>query len=201
VVAGKFAKPGAGCANVPQLRAFHAPNPEAPGQLNADELRHLQAPLKARYKEDPKAALVTLRSVGRVEQSTLTCALETGKPGLPAGPHPAVGGGGSAACPGDMLLEALVACAGVTLASVATAMGIVLKHAKVAAEGDLDFRGTLGVSRDAPVGFTSIRCTFEIEAEAPPEKIQKLVELSERYCAILQTLRHSPALTVELTTL
>jgi uncharacterized OsmC-like protein len=166
--------------------------------MNADELRQLQTPLKARYKEDPKAALVTLRAVGRVEQSTLTCVLETGKPGVPAGPHPAVGGDGSAACSGDMLLESLVACAGVTLASVATAMGIELKQAKVVAEGELDFRGTLGVSREAPVGFTSIRCRFEIDAEAAPEKISKLVELSERYCVIFQTLKHSPALTVEV---
>lgn len=166
--------------------------------MNADELRHLQAPLKARYKEEPKAAHVTLRSVGRVEQSTLTCVLETGKPGVPAGPHPAVGGDGSTACSGDMLLEALVACSGVTLASVATAMGIELKHAKVVAEGELDFRGTLGVSREAPVGFTSIRCHFEIDSDAPAEKIQKLVELSERYCVIFQTLKHSPTLTVEM---
>src|SRR4051812_18920949 len=150
--------------------------------MNSDELRQLQAPLKARYKEDPKAALVTLRAVGRVDQSRLTCALETGKPGVPAGLHPAVGGDGSAACSGDMLLEALVACAGVTLASVATAMGIDLTMAKVVAEGELDFRGTLGVSRETPVGFTSIRCRFEIQAEAPPEKISKLIELSERYC-------------------
>ena len=166
--------------------------------MNADELRQIQAPLKARYKEDPGAALVTLRSVGRVEQGTLTCVLETGKPGIPAGPHPAVGGDGSAACSGDMLLESLVACAGVTVASVATAMGIVLTQAKVVAEGELDFRGTLGVARDAPVGFASIRCHFVIEADAPPEKIRKLVELSERYCVILQTLKHSPALTVEV---
>jgi uncharacterized OsmC-like protein len=168
--------------------------------MNSDELRHLQGPFKARYKEDPQAALVTLRSVGRVEQSTLRCVLETGKPGVPAGLHPAVGGDGSAACSGDMLLEALVACAGVTLASVATAMGIELKLAKVIAEGELDFRGTLGVSREAPVGFTSIRCLFEIEADAPADKIQKLVELTERYCVIFQTLKHSPALTVEVKT-
>jgi uncharacterized OsmC-like protein len=164
--------------------------------MNADELRHLQAPLKARYKEDPKAAQLRLRSVGRVEQSTLTCVLETGKPGVPAGLHPAVGGDGSAACSGDLLLEALVACAGVTMASVATAMGIDLRHAKVVAEGELDFRGTLGVTREVPVGFTSIQCLFEIEADAPAEKLQKLVELTERYCVILQTLKHSPTLTL-----
>jgi uncharacterized OsmC-like protein len=163
--------------------------------MNADELRHLQAPLKARYKEDPKSALVTLRAVGRVEQGTLSCVLETGKPGIPAGPHPAVGGDGSFACSGDMLLESLVACAGVTLASVATALGIALKQAKVVAEGEIDFRGTLGVSRDAPVGFTTLRCRFELEADAPPDKLQKLIELSERYCVIFQTLKHPPTVT------
>lgn len=163
--------------------------------MNADELRHLQAPLKARYKEDPKSALVTLRAVGRVEQGTLSCVLETGKPGIPAGPHPAVGGDGSFACSGDMLLESLVACAGVTLASVATALGISLKQAKVVAEGEIDFRGTLGVSRDAPVGFTTLRCRFELESDAAPDKLQKLVELSERYCVIFQTLKHPPTVT------
>jgi len=168
--------------------------------MNADELRHLQAPLKARYKEDPTAALATLRSVGRVEQSTLTCVLESGKPGVPAGLHPAVGGDGSAACSGDMLLEALVACAGVTLASVATAMGIDLLGAKVVVEGELDFRGTLGVSREAPVGFTSLDCCFEIEADASVEKLHKLVELTERYCVILQTLKHSPTLSLRILT-
>ncbi len=166
--------------------------------MNADQLRQLQAPLKARYKENPQAALVTLRSVGRVEQASLSCVLETGKPGVPAGPHPAVGGDGTAACSGDMLLEALVACTGVTLASVATAMDIELKRARVVAEGEIDFRGTLGVSREVPVGFIAIRCHLELETNAEPEKVRKMVQLTERYCVIFQTLRHSPTLTVDI---
>jgi uncharacterized OsmC-like protein len=164
--------------------------------MDAEELRQLQAPLKARYKEDARTALVTLRAVGRVVQSTVTCALESGKPGVPVGLHPAAGGDGLAACSGDMLLEALVGCAGVTLAAVATAMGIELKTAIVSAEGDLDFRGTLGVSRDAPVGFTHIRLLFEIETEAPTEKVHKLVELTERYCVVFKTLAQPPAIEV-----
>ena len=164
--------------------------------MNAEELRNLQAPLKALYKENPDRALVTLRAVGRVEQASVTCVLETGKPGVPVGLHPAAGGDGAAACSGEMLLEALVGCAGVTLAAVATAMGIELKQARVSAEGDLDFRGTLGVSRDAAVGFTQIRCRFEIETDTAPEKIKKLIELTERYCVIFQTLSRPPAITV-----
>jgi len=162
--------------------------------MNAQELRDLQAPLKARYKEDPHAALVTLRAVGRVSQRTVTCALESGKPGVPVGLHPAAGGDGLAACSGDMLLEALVGCAGVTLAAVATAMGIELKTAIVTAEGDLDFRGTLGISRDAPVGFSKIRLRFEIESDAPADKVAKLVELSERYCVVFKTLAQPPSI-------
>jgi uncharacterized OsmC-like protein len=165
-------------------------------QMNAEELRQLQAPLKARYKEDPRAALVTLRAVGRVAQSSVTCAIESGKPGIPVGLHPAAGGDGLAACSGDMLLEALVGCAGVTLAAVATAMGIELKTALVTAEGDLDFRGTLGVSRDAPVGFSHIRLRFEIDSDAPADKVHKLVELSERYCVVFKTLAVPPSIEV-----
>jgi uncharacterized OsmC-like protein len=164
--------------------------------MNAEELRQLQAPLKARYKEDPRAALVTLRAVGRVAQSTVTCAIETGKPGIPVGLHPAAGGDGLAACSGDMLLEALVGCAGVTLAAVATAMGIELKTALVSAEGDLDFRGTLGVARDAPVGFSRVRLLFEIDTETPADKVHKLVELTERYCVVFKTLAEPPAIEV-----
>jgi len=164
--------------------------------MDADELRQLQAPLKARYKEHPEAALVTLRAVGRVAQSTVTCAIVTGKPGIPVGLHPAAGGDGLAACSGDMLLEALVGCAGVTLAAVATAMGIELKTAIVSAEGDLDFRGTLGVSREAPVGFSHIRLRFEIDSDAPADKVHKLVELSERYCVVFKTLAQPPAIEV-----
>jgi len=164
--------------------------------MNAEELRQLQAPLKARYKEDPRAALVTLRAVGRVAQSTVTCLIESGKPGIPVGLHPAAGGDGLAACSGDMLLEALVGCAGVTLAAVATAMSIELKTALVTAEGDLDFRGTLGVSRDAPVGFSQIRLRFEIDSDAPADKVHKLVELSERYCVVFKTLAQPPSIEV-----
>ena len=168
--------------------------------MNADELRTLQTPLKARYKEDPASALVTLRAVGRVDQASITCALETGKPGLPVGLHPAAGGTGADACSGDMLLEALVGCAGVTLAAVATAMGITLTSARVIAEGELDFRGTLGVSRDAPVGFPQIRLRFEIQSETAADKLHKLVELAERYCVILQTLKQPPVIEVALQT-
>ena len=164
--------------------------------MNAEELRLLQAPLKTRYKEEPAAALVTLRALGRVAQSTLTCALETGKPGIPAGLHPAAGGDGLSACSGDLLLEALVGCAGVTLAAVATAMGIELKTALVIAEGDLDFRGTLGVARDAPVGFSNLRLRFEIDSDAPADKLHKLVELSERYCVVFKTLAQPPSIEV-----
>jgi uncharacterized OsmC-like protein len=166
--------------------------------MNAEELRARQAPLKARYKDDPHSAIVTLRARGRVSQEDTTCTLETGKPGVPAGLHPASGGDGSAACSGDMLLEALVSCAGVTLAAVATAMGIALRSASVSAEGDLDFRGTLGVAKDAPVGFTSIRIAFEMDTDAAPEKVAKLVELSERYCVVFQTLARPPSLSVRL---
>jgi uncharacterized OsmC-like protein len=164
--------------------------------MNAAELREHQAPLKARYKEDPSSAVVTLRASGSVSQESVTCKLLTGKPGVPTGLHPAAGGDGTAACSGDMLLEALVGCAGVTLAAVATAMGIELARATVTAEGDLDFRGTLGVSKDAPVGFVEIRITFAIDTAASPDKVQKLVELTERYCVVFQTLAKPPVLAV-----
>lgn len=166
--------------------------------MNAEQLRELQAPIKARYKEDPSSALVTLRATGRVSQGELTCALESGKPGRPAGLHPATGGDGTWACSGDMLLEALVGCAGVTLASVATAMGIEPASAVVTAEGDLDFRGTLGVSKEVPVGFAKLRLVFALETSAPAEKVQKLVELTERYCVVLRTLASAPTIDVRI---
>ena len=166
--------------------------------MDAERLKELQAPLKAQYKENPASATLTLRAKGRVSQGAVTCMLETGKPGVAAGLHPAAGGDGSAACSGDMLLEALVGCAGVTLAAVATAMGIELASATVVAEGDLDFRGTLGVAKDAPVGFTRIRLTFAVDTTAPAEKVQKLVELTERYCVVFQTIAKPPALEVRL---
>jgi len=159
--------------------------------VNTEELKALQAPIKDRYRNEPQAALVTLRAQGRIGEG-IACRVDTARALVEAGLHPATGGSGSQACSGDMLLEALVACAGVTLKAVATALGINLKDANVSAEGDLDFRGTLGVAKDAPVGFREIRLHFELETDAPPEQRNKLIELTERYCVVLQTLRASP---------
>ena len=159
--------------------------------MNAQELKALQAPIKERYRSEPQAALVTLRAEGRIGEG-IACRVDTGRALVEAGLHPATGGSGLQACSGDMLLEALVACAGVTLRAVATALGIDLRDALVKAEGDLDFRGTLGVAKDAPVGFREIRLRFELDTDAPPEQRKKLVELTERYCVVLQTLRASP---------
>lgn len=163
--------------------------------MKADELRALQAPLKDRYKQDPAAAVVTLHASGRVGEG-IACRVDTGKALVEAGLHPASGGSGMQACSGDMLLEALVACAGVTLKAVATALNIPLRDAQVLAEGDLDFRGTLGVAKDAPVGFREIRLRFELDTDAAPEQRKKLVELTERYCVVLQTIRNAPAVQV-----
>ena len=163
--------------------------------MNATELRALQAPLKDRYKREPAAAVVTLRAQGRIGEG-IACRVDTGRALVEAGLHPATGGSGLQACSGDMLLEALVACAGVTLKAVATALGIELRDATVRAEGDLDFRGTLGVAKDAPVGFREIRLGFELEADATPEQRAKLIELTERYCVVLQTIRASPRVAV-----
>ena len=160
--------------------------------MNADELRALQAPIKERYKKDPAAAVITLRAQGRIGEG-VACRVETGKALVEAGLHPATGGSGVQACSGDMLLEALVACAGVTLKAVATALKIELNDAKISAEGDLDFRGTLGVAKDAPVGFREIRLKFELDTGASEEQKTKLIELTERYCVVLQTLRRPPA--------
>jgi uncharacterized OsmC-like protein len=164
--------------------------------MTPDELRALQAPLKARYREDPAAAVVTLRASGDIAAGTVTCKLTTGEALVEAGLHPATGGTGLAACSGDMLLEALVACAGVTVAAVATALGIALDGGAVTAEGDLDFRGTLGVARDVPVGFREIRLSFDLRSASPPEQVAKLLELTERYCVVYQTLARSPRLDV-----
>jgi uncharacterized OsmC-like protein len=161
--------------------------------MNADELRALQAPLKDKYRETPEAALVTLRARGRLGEETIACKVETGKRLVEAGLHPATGGDGMAACSGDMLLEALVACAGVTLKAVATALGLEVRGGTVTAEGDLDFRGTLGVAKDAPVGFRAIRLAFELDTDASDEQLAKLLHLTERYCVVYQTLRHPPA--------
>src|SRR5215468_6524201 len=157
-----------------------------------EDLRETQAPLKARYRDNPKAALITLRAEGRLGEG-VTCKIETGKALLTAGLHPATGGSGLSACSGDMLLEALVACAGVTLNAVATALGIELRDAFLEAEGDLDFRGTLGVVKDVPVGFQNIRLRFNLDTDASDEQLATLLRLTERYCVVYQTLTHPPA--------
>jgi uncharacterized OsmC-like protein len=165
--------------------------------MNAEQLKTMQAPIKERYRQDPQAAVITLRAQGRIGEG-IACRVETGKALVEAGLHPATGGSGTQACSGDMLLEALVACAGVTLRAVATAIGVNLKDAKVIAEGDLDFRGTLGVAKDAPVGFRDIRLKFELDTDAPEEQKKKLLELTERYCVVLQTIRKSPPVVASL---
>ncbi|HWP84081.1 MAG TPA: OsmC family protein, partial [Terriglobia bacterium] len=148
--------------------------------MESEQLRAAQAPLKARYKEEPAAAVVTLRARGRLDDHRIACHVESGRALIAAGLHPATGGDGTCVCSGDLLLEALVACAGTTMKAVATALSIPLRNATVLAEGDLDFRGTLGVSKEAPVGFRAIRLQFDLETEAPPEQVAKLVELTER---------------------
>jgi uncharacterized OsmC-like protein len=157
--------------------------------MNADELKSSQAPLKAQYRERPETALVTLRAEGRIGEN-MTCKIETGKARVAAGLHPATGGDGRSACSADMLLEALVGCAGVTLSAVATALGISLREATISAEGDLDFRGTLGVSKDVPVGFKQIRLNFDLNTDASEEQRANLIRLTERYCVVYQTLNH-----------
>lgn len=159
--------------------------------MTQDELRELQAPLKQRYRATPGEALVTLRATGRLGEG-VTCRVETGRALVEAGLHPATGGNGLAACSGDMLLEALAACAGVTLSAVATAIGIALHDGRVTAEGDLDFRGTLGVSNEAPVGFRVLRLHFDLETDATDEQLATLLRLTERYCVVYQTLRSGP---------
>jgi uncharacterized OsmC-like protein len=163
--------------------------------MNAEDLRSVQAPLKERYREAPEDALVTLSAEGRIGEG-VSCKIETGKGLVLAGLHPATGGNGQAACSGDMLLEALVACAGVTLNAVATAIGIELRDATLRAEGDLDFRGTLGVSKDARVGFQNIRLQFTLDTDASEEQLATLLRLTERYCVVYQTLAQPPALAV-----
>jgi uncharacterized OsmC-like protein len=166
--------------------------------MDADTLRATQAPLKQRYRDDPASALITLSAEGSIDDLGIACRVETGRALVIAGLHPATGGSGMEACSGDMLLEALVACAGVTLKAVATAIGVELTSARLRAEGDLDFRGTLGVDREAPVGFGAIRLTFTIQSTAPQEKLDQLIKLTERYCVVLQTLRTAPAVEVRI---
>lgn len=163
--------------------------------MNAEELRALQAPLKERYRAEPATAVVTLRAEGKLGED-VTCRVDTGRSLVEAGLHPATGGSGAAACSGDMLLEALVACAGVTLRAVATALGIEVRSGTVKAEGELDFRGTLGVARDAPVGFREIRMEFSLDSDATGEQLDNLLRLTERYCVVYQTLRNSPSLSI-----
>jgi uncharacterized OsmC-like protein len=163
--------------------------------MNAEDLRALQAPLKARYRERPETALVTLDARGQIGEE-IACKIETGKARVEAGLHPATGGDGLSACSADMLLEALVGCAGVTLRAVATALGIQLRGATVQAEGDLDFRGTLGVSKDVPVGFKQIRLNFDLDTDASEEQLATLLRLTERYCVVYQTLSHPAEISV-----
>jgi uncharacterized OsmC-like protein len=167
--------------------------PEA--TMDTEQLKALQAPLKQQYKDNPEAAMITLEAHGRIGEG-VTCRVDTGRMIAEAGLHPATGGDGNALCSGDMLLEALVACAGVTLNAVATAIGVELRDARVHAEGDLDFRGTLGVEREAPVGFRAIRLNFELDTDADDEQLATLLKLTERYCVVFQTLARTPELTV-----
>jgi uncharacterized OsmC-like protein len=166
--------------------------------MNADDLRAMQAPLKAKYRDAPDSAVITLKASGELDEAHIACKVDTGRAIVAAGLHPATGGDGSFACSGDMLLEALVACAGVTLKAVSTALGIEIRGGKVSAEGDLDFRGTLGVAKDAPVGFKDVRLRFDLDTDASPEQLQKLLTLTERYCVIYQTLANPPRLKATL---
>jgi uncharacterized OsmC-like protein len=168
--------------------------------MNAEDLRELQAPLKERYKIDPEAAVVTLKAKGSLEADGVACKIDTRRALVEAGLHPATGGSGAQACSGDMLLEALAACAGVTLKAVATAIGFQLEGGAVLAEGDLDFRGTLGVAKDAPVGFRDIRLTFDLVTSEPKERVASLVKLTERYCVVFQTLAEPPTLQLKVET-
>ena len=166
--------------------------------MDAAALRTLQAPIKERYKADPQAATITLKAQGTLDETNIACKVETGRALAVAGLHPATGGSGLELCSGDMLLEALVACAGVTLKAVATALEIPLKSGRVSAEGDLDFRGTLGVAKDTPVGFAEIRLRFEVDTDAPQDKLDQLLKLTERYCVVYQTIKSGPPIEVRL---
>ena len=166
--------------------------------MDAAELRATQAPIKERYKIDPKAALITLRAKGSIDNDGIACKLETGRALAVAGLHPATGGSGLELCSGDMLLEALVACAGVTLKSVATAIDIPLKAGSISVEGDLDFRGTLGVDKETPVGFAEIRLRFDVDTDAPQDRLDQLLKLTERYCVVYQTTKSGPPVDVQM---
>jgi len=166
--------------------------------MDATELRAMQAPIKDRYKSDPGAALITLKAKGSLDDSSIACKVETGRALAVAGLHPATGGSGMELCSGDMLLEALVACAGVTLKAVSTALAIPLRSGTVSAEGDLDFRGTLGVDKEAPVGFREIRLRFDVETDAPQDKLDQLLKLTERYCVVYQTIAKGPPVAIKM---
>jgi len=166
--------------------------------MDSAGLRALQAPIKDRYKTSPEAAVITLKAKGALDDTNIACKVETGRALAVAGLHPATGGSGLELCSGDMLLEALVACAGVTLKAVATAIDIQLKSGAVSAEGDLDFRGTLGVAKDAPVGFAQIRLRFDVDTDAPQDKLDQLLKLTERYCVVYQTIKSGPPVDVRL---
>ena len=167
--------------------------------MRPEDLRALQAPLKEAYRTTPERAVVTLRAAGRLDETAVSCHVDTGRAMMEAGLHPATGGTGLEACSGDLLLQALVACAGVTLRAVATALDLPVRGGEVRAEGDLDFRGTLGVSKEVPVGFRAIRLHFALDTDATPEQLSTLEKLTERYCVVLQTLRTPPALSVRTT--
>ena len=166
--------------------------------MDANELRAMQAPIKDRYKSDAKAAFITLKAKGTLEDTNIACKVETGRALAVAGLHPGSGGSGLELCSGDMLLEALVACAGVTLKSVATAVEVPLKTGLVSAEGDLDFRGTLGVDKEAPVGFAEVRLRFDVDTDAPQDKLDLLLKLTERYCVVYQTIKNGPKVSVTM---
>jgi uncharacterized OsmC-like protein len=166
--------------------------------MDATALRAMQAPIKDRYKSDAKSAFITLKAKGTLDDANIACKVETGRALAVAGLHPATGGSGMELCSGDMLLEALVACAGVTLKAVATALDIPLKAGAVSAEGDLDFRGTLGVDKEAPVGFRQIRLRFDVATDAPQDKLDQLLKLTERYCVVYQTLKSGPPIEVKM---
>ena len=166
--------------------------------MDAAGLRALQAPIKERYKAEPKAAVITLKAKGSLDDTSIACKVETGRALAVAGLHPATGGSGLELCSGDMLLEALVACAGVTLKAVATAIDVPLRSGTVSAEGDLDFRGTLGVAKEVPVGFAQMRLRFDLDTDAPQEKLDQLLKLTERYCVVYQTIRNGPPVQITL---
>ncbi len=161
--------------------------------MDAEQLRNLQAPLKQRYRDEPESARVTVRSSGTLDPDSLTCRVATSRGEVAAGLHPAAGGDGSGACSGDLMLDSLVACAGVTLNAVATAMGIAIRGGTIEAEGEMDFRGTLGISKETPVGITRVGLRFQLDTDAEEGQVEKLIQLTERYCVIYQTLQRSPA--------